>query len=157
MRVPFLSHCTTKRQYDPSQAVEMFPPFYHVYATTITITYTNNDTLCPVVTPGERSANHPASDRVEAGQRHCLIRYPLRRAMAPFGIIPLRQQEEEVDKPHLELANSHTFIQLRQICRSVQNGTDKHLFYINRYTIPGRKIQASRFPVLSSAFTVVPQ
>ncbi len=72
--------------------------------------------------------------------------------MAPFSIIPLRQQEEEVDRPHLQLANSHTFIQLRQMYRSVQNGTDKHVFYTQRYTIPVRKIQASRFPVLSSAF-----
>lgn len=81
-----------------------------------------------------------------------LIRSPLRRAMVPFSIIPLRQQEEEVDRPHLGLANSHTFIQPRQICRSVQDGTDKHVFYTKRYTIPVRKIQASRFPVLSPAF-----
>jgi hypothetical protein len=72
--------------------------------------------------------------------------------MAPFSIITLRLQEEEVDRPHLELANSHTFIQPRQIGRSVQDGTDKQVFYTQRYTIPGRKIQASRFPVLSSAF-----
>ena len=62
--------------------------------------------------------------------------------MVPFGIIPLRQQAEEVDKPHLELANSHNFIQPRQIGRSVQDGTDKHVFYTNRYTIPAMKIQA---------------
>jgi len=28
------------------------------------------------------------------------------------------------------------------MCRSVQDGTDKHLFYLKRYTIPGMKIQA---------------
>src|SRR5713226_5447995 len=72
--------------------------------------------------------------------------------MTLFCIITLRQQEEEVDRPHLELVNSHTLIQPRQIGRSVQDGTDKHVFYTQRYTIPGRKIQASRFPVLSSAF-----
>src|SRR5260370_37298085 len=43
-----------------------------VYATTITIKPTNNDALCPVVTPGERSADHPATDRVEAVQLHFL-------------------------------------------------------------------------------------
>jgi hypothetical protein len=62
--------------------------------------------------------------------------------MVPFGIIPLRQQAEEVDKPHLEMANSHNFTQPRQMCRSVQDGTDKHVFYTNRYTIPAMKIQA---------------
>src|SRR5579864_9052660 len=72
--------------------------------------------------------------------------------MTPLSIITLRQQEEEVDRPHLELVNSHTFIQPGLICRSVQHGTDKHVFYTQRYTIPGRKIQSSRFPVLSSAF-----
>ena len=72
--------------------------------------------------------------------------------MALFSIIPLRQQEEEVDQPHLQLANSHTFIQPRQICRSVQDGTDKHVFYIKRYTKPALKIQASRFSVFPSTF-----
>jgi len=66
--------------------------------------------------------------------------------MTLFCIITLRQQEEEVDRPHLELANSHTFIQPWQICRSVQDGTDKHLFYTNRYTIPAMKIQAISYP-----------
>jgi hypothetical protein len=72
--------------------------------------------------------------------------------MVPFSIIPLRQQEEEVDRPHLQLVNSHAFIQPRQICRSVQDGTDKHVFYIPRYTILCKKIQAFLSPDIFSAF-----
>ena len=94
----------------------------------------------------------PRDWRNRGGTTIFLVHSSLRRVMAPFSIIPLRQREKEADWPHLELANSHTFIQLRQMCRSVQDGTDKHLFYIKRYTIPGWKIQASRFPVLSSTF-----
>ena len=57
-----------------------------------------------------------------------------------------------MDKPHLQLANSHTFIQPRQMCRSVQDGTDKHVFYTKRYTIPAMKIQALLSSEMFSAF-----
>jgi hypothetical protein len=151
---PFLSHRTLKRQNLPSQDAENHPPFTRVCNDDYHQTYKQRHAVSSC--DSRRAISKSPGVRQSRGRTTpFLIRSPLRRAMTLFCIITLRQQEEEVDRPHLELANSHTFIQPRQIGRSVQDGTDKHVFYTQRYTISGRKIQASRFPVLSSAFHCV--
>jgi hypothetical protein len=93
------------------------------------------------LTPGERSTDHPASDRVEAGQHYsssvllsgeqCTIQQHYPATTRGRGGPTSSSAGELFD-----------FIQPRQMCRSVQDGTDKHLFYLKRYTIPGMKIQA---------------
>jgi hypothetical protein len=133
MRVSFLSHHTIKRQNLPSKDAENHPPFTRVCNDDYNQTYKQRRAVSSC--DSRRAISKSPGVRQSRGRTALiLIRSPLWRAMAPFSIIPLRQQEEEVDRPHLELMNSHTFIQSRLIGRSVQHGTDKHVFYTQRYT-----------------------
>src|SRR6266852_1901816 len=71
MRVSFLSHRTTKRQNLPSQGAENHPPFSRVCNDDYNYLYEQRKavSMCDSRRAISRS-DHPATDRVEAGQLH---------------------------------------------------------------------------------------